>query len=140
MATLDLIKTGAGTVPKPVKIVLGKEGNLSAQVIASINAFQTALVRKINGRLSFGDAAQSSRAGNFFGQYREFTTPGTPNEQFTVDHGLKKVVVGRFVVRQDKAAHLYDVNLGGWGDNSVYFKCDIASVLFKVLLLADPGS
>jgi len=109
-------------------------------VVRAINAFQHAIVQKINGRLSFGDASQSSLAGNIYGQYREFTTPSSANTQFQVDHSLGKVVVARLVVRQNKAGELYDVNLTGWGDNAVYFMSSGTTVLYKVLLLSDPDS
>ena len=137
MANPTLLKTGSGTIPTPLKIQPSKDGTLSDRVINAINSFQQAVTNKINGRITFGDGSQSSLAGNLYGQYREFTTPGTPDTTFQVDHALGKNVVGRIVVRQDAAAHLYDANLGGWGDDAVYFRCDTASVLFKVLLFAD---
>lgn len=140
MANPKLYKTGSGTIPMPMKIQKGKEGDLSDLVIGAINSFNGALVKKINGRISFGDGSQSSLAGNIFGQFREFKTPSSANTEFRVDHGLHKHVFGRIVVRQNKAAHLYDSNNSGWGDSSVYFKCDVASTTFKVLLLADIDS
>lgn len=140
MAKRGLLKTGAGMIPIPPKIQFGLEGKLEQKAIASMNAFNSMIVRKLNGRLSLGDGSQSSLTGNTFGQYVEFVTPGVANTQFQIDHGLRKDVITRWIARQNKAAHLYDVNLSGWGSKSVYFKCDTASALFKVALFADPDS
>jgi hypothetical protein len=143
MSTRNLLKTGAGLMRPSQKITKGQEEDSAKRfnrAISGLNSFMRDITRKINGRLSFGDASQSSSGGNIYGQWIEFITPGTPDLQFKVDHGLQKNVVARIVMRQDKAAHLYDSNLGGWGDDAVYFKCDVASVLFKVFLLADPDS
>jgi len=139
LSTRSLIKTGAGQHPKPVKVNTGAEGNITERAVATLNNFMLGIVRKLNGKLSLGDGSQSSLTGNLYGQYIEFTTPSTPDEQFQVDHGLGKAPAARIIVRQNKAAHLYDSNLGGWGDNSIYLKCDVASVLFKIALFADPG-
>jgi len=135
-----LIKTGAGKMAKAAKIVPPQDGRIESVAVLTINSFMDNVIRKLNGFLSFGDGSQSSSAGNIYGQYIEFTTPSAINTEFQVDHGLNKSVFARLIVRQDAAAHLYDSNLGGWGANSVYFKCDTASVLFKILLLADPGT
>jgi hypothetical protein len=138
MANRRLLQTGAGMVGRPSRIVLDRKGNFQTQAINSINAFMDSLTGKINGLLSFGDGAQSSLSGNIYGQYVEFTTP-TAGTQFAVDHGLSGTPFARLVVRQDAAGQLYDVNLGGWGDETVYFKCDATGILMKILLLANPG-
>ncbi len=140
MSVRTLRKTGAGTIKIPPKIQLGLEGELEKKAVALMNEFNARLVRKLNGRLSFGDGSQSSLVGNFYGQFIEFTTPSGADTQFQIDHGLRKSVILRLVMRQDKAGSLYDSNLGGWGPRSVYFKCDVGSVLFKVALFADPDS
>lgn len=140
MANRSLIKTGAGAMAKPVKIVPPPDGKPSPEMFLALNGFMENITRKLNGFLSFGDGSQSSQAGNIFGQYVEFTTDATPDTQMQIDHGLGKPVIARIVVRQDIAGQLYDANLGGWGSSSVYFKCDTASVLMKVLLLADPST
>ena len=140
MAQRDLLKRGAGTIATPPKISIGFEGKLEEKAIAAMNSFNATIVRKLNGRLSFGDGAQSSLTGNFFGQFVEFTTPSSANTTFRIDHGLHKAVILRLIMRQDAAAHLYDVDLGSWGARYVYFRCDIASVLFKVALFSDPDS
>jgi hypothetical protein len=133
MAIRSLQKVSTGRIVQPTKINLDK-GELGPQVVHVLNGFMDNVTRKINGHLSFGTGAQSSWAGNFYAQYIEFTTPGVPDTQFAVDHGLGATPIGRIVVRQDAAGTLYDVNLGGWGDNSVYFMCDTASVLMKIIL------
>lgn len=137
LANRRLIKTGAGAMAKPAKIVIEPGKPIDPAVVLTLNSFMENVTRKLNGFLSLGDASQSSHSGNIFGQYVEFKTPSA-DVQFQVDHGLGKPVVARIIVRQDKAGHLYDSNLGGWGPRSVYLKCDVASVLMKVLLLADP--
>jgi hypothetical protein len=136
MAERNLLKTGAGMLGQPVRIVIGKDGQLNEQTIVVVNSNIEQLYRKINGHLSFGDGSQSSLTGNVYGQWIEFTTPSNPDEQFQVDHGLGVTPFARFVARQDAAGHLYDSNIFGWGPTRVYFKCDTASVLMKIALFA----
>jgi hypothetical protein len=140
VATRSLQLTGAGTISSPPKIKLGFEGTLEDKAVAALNEFNAVVARKLNGGLSFGDGSQSSRTGNIYGQWVEFITPDPGGTQFTIDHGLRKNIIGRLIMRQNKAGQLYDVNLGGWGPTKVYFMCDTASVLMKVALLCDPDS
>jgi hypothetical protein len=133
MSLRTLKKVTTGKIVQPTHISLDK-GELGHQTVHVLNTFMDAITKKINGHMSLGDGSQSSWSGNLYGQYIEFITPDPADTQFQVDHGLGQSPVGRIVVRQNKAGQLYDVNLGGWGDNSVYFKCDVASVLMKILL------
>jgi hypothetical protein len=121
---------------QPVRIVIGKDGNLTEQAILVMNSNITEIYRKVNGHLSLGDGSQSSLTGNVYGQWIEFTTPSAPDTEFAVDHGLSFTPFARFVARQDAAGHLYDSNIFGWGPTTVYFKCDTASVLMKIALFA----
>ena len=140
MATRSLKPAIGDKLAQAAKIVLDAGGGLSAQVINSINQFQENVVRKVNGRISFGTGAQSTWAGNIYGQWVEFTTPSSADVEFVVDHGLNSVPFARFVGRQDTGAHLYDSNINSWGPDKIYLKCSEASVLMKILILASPGA
>jgi hypothetical protein len=133
MSLRTLKKTSVGKIVQPPEIKLS-EGKLEDQTVHLLNLFMKSMTRKLNGHITFGNGGQSEWAGNFYGQFIEFTTPVTPDEEFIVDHGLGIDPVGRLVVRQDTAAILYDSNIGSWNKTSVYLKCDTASVLFKILL------
>lgn len=132
MALRNLLKTSTGKILQPPRLTL-EEGKLTSKTVEALYRFLVTLTRKINGHLSLGDGTQSSWTGNSYGQWIEFYTPAK-DTQIRVDHGLGRTPVGRKVVAQDKAGSLYDSNKGGWGDNAVYFKCDVANVTFKIEL------
>lgn len=133
MADRLLKKTSVGKIVQPPEIKLAN-GKLEDQTVHLLNMFMKSMTRKLNGHLTLGDGGQSEWAGNFYAQFIEFTTPVNANEEFVVDHGLGIDPVGRFVIRQNAAASLYDSNIGSWNKNSIYLKCNQASVLMKILL------
>jgi hypothetical protein len=89
------------------------------------------------GRVRFGRGNDGDRGENISGEFQEFTSHGTANTEFSVTHGLGSVPVGRIIVWQDKAGHLYQGPSTGtaWTSTTVYFKSDVVSVTFKVFLL-----
>lgn len=73
---------------------------------------------------------------NFDAYLTTFTSDGTPNTEFAVAHTLKRIPVGRVVLYQTKAGSLYQGPSTGtaWTVSNAYFKCDVASVGFYIML------
>lgn len=63
----------------------------------------------------------------------EVTTPATPDEQFSITHGLKRVPLGFWVVSLDKAAIVYK-GASAWTTTTVYLKCNTATTVAKVII------
>jgi len=114
-------QSAPGSIQKsPTTYLLGVDNDL------------TSLFNLSKGRIRFGDATNGSRGENISGEYRVFTS-STPAE-FEVKHTLGVVPQGWIVVSKDKAGDLYS----GTSTNtstSIYFKCSVGSVTYKVFLL-----
>lgn len=134
MAKQIRVESGFGHIGKPSRLILDKEGKVPPGAIVQLNNTVQRIVDTINGALSGGNGDQGTRTGNFDGQFLEFTTPSTPDAEFELFHGLGRIPVGKVVVRQDKAASLYDSSAGSWTTEVVYFKCNVASVLVRIVL------
>jgi len=61
--------------------------------------------RALNGRIGFGDGTDSE---NIEGTWVSVTTPGTPNTDFTVTHGLDRLPAGFLVMSKAAAVDVYD--------------------------------
>lgn len=108
---------------------------VSAALISLLNLFQQEIVRKINGAITFGNGDHATQTGNIKGQWIELITPSTPGQEFSVPHDAGKVPAGVMKLRSDKAAHVYDSNIGGWTDTIIYLKCDVSSVTIRIALI-----
>jgi hypothetical protein len=127
------IENGVGLMaPSPV-LKLEEDGSLSSIMLSLLNRFLQEIVRKIN-TLSLGDGSQGSRSGNLDGQYRDWISPSAANTQFSVPHGLDRVPVGYFVVRQDRAGDVYTSNEAGWGPSQIFLKTSVGSMEIRLLL------
>jgi hypothetical protein len=135
MADRRRLSTTAGQLAHPEPIEIDHDRNLTPQSVGALNAFMQAYAAGFNGKVSLGDGRQSSQSGNIDGQTIVVLTPATPDEEFQVPHGLARAPIGRIVLSQDLPAHLYDSNRGGWGVRQVFFKCDVASVTFTLVLV-----
>lgn len=62
-----------------------------------------------------------------------YTSNATPDTETSASHSLERVPSGYIVCYQDKAGILYDSGTS-WTPGTVYFKCSVASVTFKILL------
>ena len=133
MARVNLKETGTGFIPLPGRFQLDEEGKLGPTQLSAINAYLDLIARTMNN-LSLGNGVHASRAGNLNAQILEFVSHGTPDTQMAIDHGLKRVPVGYIPIRKTAASILYDANIGGWGKETIYLKCDTASVLYSILL------
>jgi hypothetical protein len=85
------------------------------------------------GRVRFGDGTSGARGENISGEFRTFTTAGA-NTEVVVPHTVGAIPVGRIVLMQDKAGHLYS-STTAWTATNIYVKCDVATVTFKIFLL-----
>ena len=101
---------------------------LSNSAILNLYGTVRSIISLLNGKLRRGDGSQSSRTGNLFGQYIEWTFPSTPDVQVEIPHGLGRTPAGYNIVRKDRAGIVYDSNTGGWGPELFYLKCDEASL------------
>lgn len=90
----------------------------------------------LQGRISFGRANDGDRGQNLRGEFQQFTSNVSANTEFSVAHTLDATPTGAIVFWQDKAGSLYQGPTTGtnWDADNVYFKCDVASVTFKVFL------
>jgi hypothetical protein len=134
MANQTRLDSGLGHIAKPNRIVLDAEGRATGGAVLSLNETIRRIIDAINGRLSLGDGSHGTNAGNVDAQYLEFTTPSTPDSEFEVYHGLNRIPAGYVACRRDKAAHLYDSNPGSWSPTVAYFKANVATVLFRIII------
>jgi len=81
--------------------------------------------------ISFGDGIDSI---NIDGQWLTFLTDPTPDTQFSVTHGLKRIPVGYIVMGKDRAADLYD-GTTAWTIDTIYWRCNVASAAITVFLI-----
>jgi hypothetical protein len=115
-------------------IVLKEGGMTEATANMIITAIQS-IIRKINGKLSFGTGETGHKAGNLDAQFIDLITPPVANAEFIVPHGLKRLPVGWIVVRKDINGYpLYDSSNGSWNDQLMYFKSNTANAAFRILV------
>ncbi len=115
------------------------------EMVALFDTLASLLDDLLNGKLDAGNLSTAAislqtraksgtnYAGNIDAEYLAFTTPATPDTEFAISHHLKRVPEGYDVVRQNKAAALYD-GTSAWTDTAVYLRCSVASTTFKIRL------
>jgi hypothetical protein len=67
------------------------------------------------------------------------TTPGAPNTTFTVSHNLAHVPFGFFIIRTNKAAHIFDSGVAWTAATptalgTISLQCDVATVVFSIAI------
>lgn len=94
----------------------------------ALTRYSLDLERLLNHGLKFAD--------NFNGQLKSFTSDAVANTEFAVAHTLGRTPTGRVILYQDKAGDLYQGPSTGtaWTSTNLYFKCNVASVTFYVLI------
>ena len=65
--------------------------------------------------------------------YHEVTTPGTPDQEFSFEHGLEFTPNGFIVSSLDKAAIVYRGSTA-WDASNIYLKCNTATVAIRVMV------
>jgi hypothetical protein len=108
------------------------DGKMSGPTAAYLTSSLRSIIAKFNGGISFGNGSSGYRAGNVNAQYVDVFTPATPDEEFSVPHGLGRKPIGYDVVRRDVAAIVYDSSGGSWGEDILYLKCNVGSVTIKL--------
>jgi len=61
------------------------------------------------------------------------TTPGTPDTEFAVPHGLGVIPSGFLVIDKDKAGDTYR-GATTWSTEQIYLKTDVATVTLTLLV------
>lgn len=122
--------------PPPLQLEVGADGEkrVTASLVSLMNLFQQSIIRKLNGRLRFGNGDHATQSGNIDGQWIEVVTPSADVE-FAVDHGLERLPAGYIVARANKACNVYDSNVGGWNDRTIYLKCDTGTVTLRIVII-----
>ena len=95
------------------------------------------LFKLTQGRIAFGSASSGNEGENISGEFKEFTSSSTPDEEFSVSHSMGATPIGYMIFYQDKAGSLYQGPSTGtsWDSETIYLKCDEASVTFMVFLI-----
>ncbi len=83
-------------------------------------------------RVSLGSTS-GTKAGNFDGQWIEFTSNGVPDAENTVAHDLNRVPTGYIPAQRNKAGVLYNGSTA-WTSSNIYLKCNIATVIFRIFI------
>ncbi len=89
-------------------------------------------IQEILERVSFGSTA-GIKAGNFDGQWIQFTSSGTPDAENTVAHDLVRVPTGYIVGQRNKAGVLYNGSTA-WSKTNIYLKCNVATTIFRIFV------
>jgi hypothetical protein len=115
--------------------IVAEDGKLTgAQVGFIVNALRT-LQRAVNGKLTFGNGANSSQSGNVDGHTKEVTFT-TADTDYEVPHGLGRVPIGVLVldVNQDGAV-VRGGSRGSWSATRLFVRCNVAgtTALFVVV-------
>lgn len=118
------------SVPPDISLT---EGATPEEAIVEISSILKDIVRKINGLLSFGNAANATRVGNHRAQYHEILFVDADTE-VVIPHGLGRVPVGYKPVRRNKACSIYDTQATAWTETSFSLLCDTANALVTVEL------
>jgi hypothetical protein len=92
------------------------------------------LTAKFNNGISLGNGIHLSRAGNLDAQNIEFISPDVANAEIALDHSLGRTPVGYLVTLQNSNGSLYTSNFGGWSKNTIYLKCNRASILYNIIV------
>ena len=128
--------SSAGSIPDPgIRPVRDQSELINA--VNLLIGFANSLRASINGNLSVGTGEPYTKAGNLRGEYHEVITPSTPNQEFSIPHGLGVVpAIVIPAVPPDTACRIYVSSYGSWSETEVKLKCDEASVTILFLLAA----
>jgi len=66
-------------------------------------------------------------------QFSDVTTPATPDQEYSIEHGFGTVALGFIVIGQDKAAVTYK-GATAWDSEKVYLKTNTATVAQRVMV------
>ena len=89
------------------------------------------IARALNGRIGFGDGTESE---NIEGTWISVMTPGTPNTDFTVTHGLDRLPVGYLVMSKAAAVDVFDGSVASTV-SQITLKATVASIAIKLFIV-----
>lgn len=89
------------------------------------------VARALNGRIGFGDGADSE---NIEGTWISVTTPGAPNTDFTVTHGLDRLPTGYLVMSKAAAVDVFDGSIAAT-ISQITLKATVGSVAIKLFIV-----
>lgn len=89
------------------------------------------IARALNGRVGFGDGTDSE---NIEGTWISVTTPGTPDTDFTVTHGLDRLPAGYLVMSKAAAVDVYDGSVAATV-SQITLKATVASIAIKLFIV-----
>jgi hypothetical protein len=133
MPTRPRVKEVTAIISEPPVLRLGEKGEMSANLLSSLNLFLQEIAKKVNGYLSLGGGNHAAWAGNVDAQYVELTF-GSADSEMMIPHGLNRLPIGVIVVRRDRACSVYDGSDNTWGKKYLYLKCDTESAVVRLLV------
>ncbi len=89
------------------------------------------IARALNGRVGFGDGTDSE---NIEGTWISVTTPGTPNTDFTVTHGLDRLPAGYLVMVKAAAVDIFDGSVAAT-ISQITLRATVGSVAIKLFIV-----
>lgn len=89
------------------------------------------IARALNGRIGFGDGTDSE---NVEGTWISVTTPGTPNTDFTVTHGLDRLPSGYLVMSKAAAVDIFDGSVAATV-SQITLKATVATIAIKLFIV-----
>lgn len=66
-------------------------------------------------------------------QFVDITTPLTPDDEFSIEHGFGTPALGFIVISTDKAGSVYNSGTV-WDDNKIYLRASAATMALRVLV------
>jgi len=66
-------------------------------------------------------------------QFTDVTTPATPDQEYSIEHGFGTVALGFIIIAQDKAA-VTCKGATAWDSNKIYLKTNTASVVARIMV------
>lgn len=135
MARRPRIREISNIISKPPVMRVGEKGEISAQLLSSLNQFLREVAHRFNGFISFGGGNHASWSGNIDGQYIEITFPNVANTEMRIPHGLGRLPIGYWPVRKDRACNVYDGSDNTWGVEYMYVKCNKADAVVRLLII-----
>lgn len=119
------------------KFTPNSEGRTPDQILVDVDRDLKSLFDLSYGRVRFGGGGDGDRGENMSGEFQQFTSHAVAGTEFSVSHTIGAVPIGRIILWQNLAGHLFQGPTTGtaWTATTVYFKSDVASVTFLVFLL-----
>jgi hypothetical protein len=128
------IRNGVGQLADFPPLIL-HEGKLTEQHAAYITGSLRAVIRQLNGLISFGNGDQSTQSGNIDGQTKEYVFT-LANTAYILPHGLKRVPIGIITLDVNtNGAVVRGINRGSWSNDTLQLSCSVAATtaLFVIL-------